>query len=399
MSYKQERGSMKVRINPKNGQELSILGYGCMRFPTVNGSIDEPLAKEQLLYAIDNGVNYLDTAYIYHNGKSEGFLGKVIKEENLRDKVYIATKLPVFLVRSAKDIDKFFEKQKQRLETNRIDYYLMHMLSDLDTWEKLCGFGIEEWITKKKESGEIGSIGFSFHGGREQFKQILKAYEWEFVQIQYNYLDENNQAGKSGLELAAERGIPVMIMEPLRGGKLVNALPLELEKLWANTGKTPAQQALSWVWNHKEVTLLLSGMSTLPQVKENIALASVAEPNMISQEEQSYFQKAREILHENIKVPCTGCGYCMPCPAHVDIPTCFSAYNEAFSMRNRRFSYMQATGAMSKTPANASCCVRCGRCEEHCPQGILIREKLQEVVKHMEKFPFKIIRGIARKIM
>lgn len=390
---------IKTRINPHNGQTLSILGFGCMRFPTQGGAIDEPAAEKLLLRAIDGGVNYFDTAYIYHSGKSESFLGKFLAEHNLRDKVYIATKLPTFLVHAASDLDKIFNKQKSRLQTNRIDYYLIHMLADLGTWQRLCTYGIEAWIDAKKASGEIGEIGFSFHGGREQFKEVLAAYPWEFTQIQYNYLDENNQAGKSGLIAASALGIPVISMEPLRGGKLVNCLPKEMETLWGENGGTPVSHALNWVWNHKEITLLLSGMGAMEQVEENLALANVAEAGMLSEDDLKLYAKAREILNKNTRVPCTGCGYCMPCPHGVDIPTCFSCYNEVVSLGTKKFSYLQATGAMFGQPAYASKCVKCGKCEPHCPQGIKIRDRLSDVARDMEKFPFKLIAGVAKRFM
>lgn len=387
------------RIDPKSKNKLSILGFGCMRFPTNGQIIDEQKSKEMILYAASQGVNYFDTAYIYHLGQSEKFLGKVISQERLRDKIYIATKLPHYLVKSGDDIEKIFNKQIQRLQTDYIDYYLMHMLGDIENWKRLCSFGIEEWIKNKKQIGQIRNIGFSFHGHRDQFKNILNDYDWDFTQIQYNYLDENNQAGITGLKAAHEKGIGVIVMEPLRGGRLADQIPPEVKELWDKTGKSPVQQALNWVWNHKEVTLLLSGMSNLMQVKDNINFASQAYAGMLSPEEMKLFVKARTIISEKSKVPCTGCGYCMPCPHGVDIPTCFSCYNGFFNFNTKRWTYIQATGAFTKSPAYASLCVKCGKCEKLCPQNIPIREKLQEVSKTLEKFPFKLITKISKNIM
>lgn len=390
---------INTRIDPKSKNELSILGFGCMRFPTSGQLIDETKSREMLLYAVSNGVNYFDTAYIYHFGQSEKFLGKFISQENLRSKVYIATKLPHYLVKSADDIEKIFKKQTSRLQTDYIDYYLMHMLGDIENWNRLCSFGIERWIQVKKEEGQIKNIGFSFHGHRDQFKNILNSYNWDFAQIQYNYLDENNQAGITGLMAAHDKGMGVIIMEPLRGGRLVNQLPPEVEELWRGTGKSAAEQALNWVWNHSEVTLLLSGMNTMQQVKQNIRFASQALPGMLTQEELALFQKARAIINEKGRVPCTGCGYCMPCPHGVDIPTCFSCYNGFFNFNTKMWKYVQATGAFTKSPAYASLCVKCGKCEKHCPQNIPIRERLKDVSNTLEKFPFKQVTGIARKFL
>ncbi len=392
---------MKTRMNPKNGQEHSILGFGCMRFPTKGNmtNIDEEATRKMLVKAIENGVNYIDTAYFYHGGKSESVLGKILKEEGLRDKVTITTKLPPFLVKKPEDIDKIFNKQKERLQTGHIDYYLMHMLSDVQTWERLKSYGIEEWLKKKKASGEIGQVGFSYHGGRSEFLKLLNAYDWDICQIQYNYLDENTQASKEGLKAAAAKGLPVVIMEPLRGGKLVTGLPTEVKKMWDATGRSAADWALRWIWNHPEVTVVLSGMSTMDQVEENIRIASDAQPNVFNDTDIAKFDEARRILNEKVKVPCTGCGYCVPCPAGVDIPTCFSSYNEVYTMNGKKWAYLQATGLMSKKPGNASLCVKCGKCEAHCPQEIKIREKLDEVVANMEKFPYNIAIKLVQKFM
>ncbi len=389
-----------TREDKQSGRALSMLGFGCMRFPTRLGVIDEKPARALILRALEAGINYFDTAYIYHNGASEGFLGKVLREENARDRVYIATKLPHYLVRTARDIDKLFETQLKRLQTDHIDYYLMHMLQDEAGWKRLCALGIEDWIEKKQRSGEIGQIGFSFHGQTQEFTKILNDYPWQFAQIQYNYLDENTQAGKTGLMAAAQKGIPVMCMEPLRGGRLVNQLPREAVRLFERAGRTPADWALRWVWNHPEITVLLSGMSTMEQLEQNLKTAETALPHSLSDEQLEMFTQVRHLLHQSIKVGCTGCGYCMPCPQGVDIPTCFALYNEQFTtMKSPRYKYIQATAAMSRNPANASRCIGCGKCEKHCPQHLPIREKLRETASYMEKFPFKIVCSAGRLFM
>lgn len=378
---------MNYRTNPKNGDQLSTLGYGCMRFPTRANAIDEKTAEKLIISAIEQGVNYFDTAYIYHLGKSESFLGKVLSK-GYRDQVKIATKLPPYMVRTAADIDKIFNIQLDRLQTDRIDYYLIHMLSDLETWERLKSLGIEKWIEDKKKSGQIINLGFSYHGGKSEFLRIIDDYSWDFCQIQYNFLDENNQAGKSGLQYAAAKGIPVFVMEPLRGGKIVSHLPKEVNEIWdsALPNRTPVDWALRWILNHEEVTLLLSGMGTQEQIDQNVLTASESEANALSEYELGLFERVKEILRSKTKVDCTACGYCMPCPSGVDIPTCFSQYNDKYLIgkSGSKMKYMQNTGALSAKPSYASLCIECGKCEKHCPQDIEIIKKLKDVKREME---------------
>ncbi|WMJ89329.1 aldo/keto reductase [Anaerocolumna sp. MB42-C2] len=393
---------MKTRINQKNGDNLSILGFGCMRFPTKGGSIDEPRATAMVRDAIAAGVNYFDTAYIYHGGKSESFLGAALAG-GYREKVKIATKLPPFMVNKLDNAKKIFATQLARLQTGYIDYYLLHMLTDQPMFERLQSLGVMEWMEQLKAEGKIRNIGFSFHGGKVDFEKILKAYPWDFCQIQYNYMDENNQATKDGLRLAASLGIPVIIMEPLRGGKLVNNLPNEVTKTFNSYAvkRSPAEWALRWVWNHPEVNVLLSGMSTEEQLTDNIRIASDVDANSLSREELAIFDKVKSVMLEKTKIPCTACGYCMPCPAGVDIPGCFSCYNDKYLLNDKsmRWKYMQTLGALSVKPANASMCKECGKCETHCPQHIAIRSQLKVVSKEMEGIFYKPMVGIARKIM
>ena len=394
---------MNYRSNSKNGDKLSILGYGCMRFPKKGNSVDEERTERQIISAIEQGVNYLDTAYIYHGGKSEIILGQILAK-GYRDRVKIATKMPPFMVRKSADMDKIFNTQLKRLQTDHIDYYLMHMLPDVQTWERLKTLGIIEWIDEKKKSGQIINLGFSYHGGTSEFMKIIDAYDWDFCQIQYNYLDENNQAGRGGLNYAASKGIPIVVMEPLRGGKIVDGLPKEVDMIWkeAKPSRSAADWALRWVWNQPEVMLALSGMNNENQIAENIRVASEAQANDFTSEELALFATAKEILSKKTKVNCTACGYCMPCPSGVDIPTCFSCYNQKYMNNNKSaafFNYITQTGATTSNPTYASRCTKCRKCEQHCPQNILISEKMIDVKKDMENVFFKPIVAVAKKFM
>lgn len=385
---------MKYRVNPKNNDKLSILGFGCMRF-----SKDEKEVEKQIIYAIENGVNYFDTAYVYPN--SEVVLGRVLAK-GYRHRVKIATKMPPYLIKKYEDLDKIFNAELQRLQTDYIDYYLMHMVTEVTVWKRLVDIGILKWIKEKKEKGQIRNIGFSYHGGREEFVKIIDVYQWDFCMIQYNYLDENNQAGKSGLKYAAAKGIPVMVMEPLRGGKLVNNLPKEVLKVWENAHvkRSPAEWGFRWVWNHPEVIVVLSGMNSQAMVEENIRVASSTNANSFTKDDYELFDKVRNILNEKIKVPCTGCNYCMPCPMGVDIPTCFSCYNEIETegKMSARMKYIMYT-SLKTNPHNASLCSKCGKCEKACPQKIAIRDELEKVSKKLESFYYKPIRFIIKKFM
>lgn len=393
---------MLTRKNQKNGEELSILGFGCMRFPVKNGGIDESKAIGMIHDAIKNGINYFDTAYIYHNGKSESLLGKALAD-GLREQVKIATKLPPFMVGKLESAKKILATQLERLQTDYIDYYLLHMLSDKAMFDRLVNLGVLDWLEEQKKRGVIRNLGFSFHGTKSEFEKIVQAYPWDFCQIQYNYMDENNQATKSGLLLAASLGIPVIVMEPLRGGKLVTHLPEQVISVFESqkVKRTPVEWALRWVWNHPEVNVVLSGMSDDVQLSDNIRIASEAYPDSLTQDELKAFDEVKEELISRTKVACTACGYCMPCPHGVDIPGCFSCYNDKYLMNDKsaRFRYMQALGALAVKPANASQCKNCGKCELHCPQNIAIRDELKKVAKDMEGIFYKPVVSIARKFM
>ncbi len=385
----------------KNGEKLSALGYGCMRFTTKGGRIDYEKMERELLCAIERGVNYFDTAYIYPG--SEAALGWFFsRHPDLRNRVNIATKLPQYLIGSTQQIDKYFNEEKKRLGTDRIDFYLMHMLTDIVAWEKLVSLGIERWITEKKEAGEIKNIGFSYHGDSEMFLQILHSYDWDFCQIQYNYLDEHTQAGKKGLLAAANKGIPVVIMEPLRGGRLVDLLPGEAkEKIAAFEPKiTPAALALRWLYDQKEVTVVLSGMNDVAMVEENCRVAAESEPGSLSDGERSLIEEVRRIIDEKVKVGCTGCRYCMPCPKNVDIPDLFRLYNQMYTEKkaSARHEFIQ-TVALRETPMFASQCIGCGKCEQHCPQHLPIRSLIKEADRALRPLPYRVVIPVMRKFV
>ncbi len=383
---------MQYRKNHKNNDELSALGFGCMRFPEKGFKIDEKESEALILRAIEEGINYFDTAYIYHYGKSEGFLGDVLHRHHLRDQVYLATKLPHYRVQGAEDFDKFLSTQLERLKTSYIDYYLIHMLPDRASFDRLLNLGLIEWIAQKKEEGKIRNIGFSFHGKGEEFLKLVDAYPWDFCQIQYNYLDTHNQAGTRGLKYAHKKGLPIIVMEPLRGGRLVSHLPKEAEALLQQKvpGKSPARFALEFIWDLPEVTLVLSGMRSEKDLLENVATAKEALPMVLEEDQKTLYGEVKAILNQSIKVPCTACGYCMPCPFGVDIATCFNEYNEKYTLKTGKawLYYIQNTAAFTKNPGYASLCKSCKQCESHCPQSIAISEELGHVAKDMEKFWF-----------
>ena len=382
----------------RHGNDLSILGYGCMRFPRKMGMIDMKATEEQIMLAYKGGVNYFDTAYIYPG--SEAALGEILAKNNIREKVNIATKLPQSFIKSPAAMEEIFNEELSRLKTDYIDYYLMHMLTDIDSWKRLVDMGILQWLEEKKQAGKIRQIGFSYHGNSDMFCRLVDAYDWDFCQIQYNYMDEHTQAGRKGLHYANAKGIPVIIMEPLRGGKLVSKLPEEAKKIFANHSvqKTPAAWAFSWLWNQPEVTVVLSGMNSNEMVAENIATASTAQTGCLTNADDDMLKNVVKAIDAKMKVGCTGCGYCMPCPKGVDIPGTFAAYNRQYSEgKISAFrEYIQST-AMRKNATCASNCIGCGKCEKHCPQGIKIREKLKEAKKELETPAFKIAFRLIKK--
>jgi len=382
----------------KYGNLISILGFGCMRFPQTMGIINKEETEREIMTAYENGINYFDTAYVYPG--SEATLGDILSKNNIRKDVLIATKLPHYLIKSREGLEKLFQEQLARLKTDYIDYYLMHMLSDVDTWEKLKALGIEDWIAKKKASGTIRQIGFSYHGNSDMFCRLLDAYDWDFCQIQYNYMDEHTQAGRRGLNYAHSKGLPVIIMEPLRGGKLVHRLPETALQIFENypVKHTPAQWAFRWLWNQPEVTCVLSGMNSHAMVMDNIQTASTVEVGELGPSEEEMLRRVVGAINAKVKVGCTGCGYCMPCPKNVDIPGTFAAYNRKYT--ESRFwgtvEYIICT-ALRKNSTSASNCIECGKCEKHCPQNIAIRTELKNAKKELEGPLYRNLRKIIEK--
>ena len=374
------------------GNLLSVLGYGCMRFTRANGKPDVEKASLEIKEAFSSGVNYYDTAYTYPG--SEEALGEILEKLNIRDQVNIATKLPHYLIRKPEDPERFFQEELRRLRTDHVDYYLMHMLTDTKSWDRLKELGMLAWLEEKKRAGAIRQVGFSYHGNSDMFCSLVDAYDWDFCQIQYNYMDEHSQAGKTGLKHAGAKGIPVIIMEPLRGGRLVNNLPASARKLFAShpSKRSPAEWSFAWLWNQPEVTCILSGMNSLDMVRENVRSASsYPEAGFLSKEDRVFLKKVARAINRQMKVPCTGCRYCMPCPRHVDIPGTFAAYNRKYT--DSRFvalkEYVMCT-LLRKDVTSASLCVECGKCEQHCPQNIKIRQELKAAVRELEGPAYKV---------
>ena len=380
------------------GNDISILGFGCMRFPQTLGKINMEETEREIMTAYEAGVNYFDTAYVYPG--SEAALGEILERRGIRERVNIATKLPHYLIRSAEGLEKLFQEQLRRLRTDHIDYYLMHMLSDIGKWEDLRAMGIEEWIAEKRRCGAIRQIGFSYHGNADMFCCLVDAYDWDFCQIQYNYMDEHYQAGRRGLCYAHEKGLPVVIMEPLRGGKLVNRLPEEAKRIFARHRplRTPAQWAFKWLWNQPEVTCVLSGMNSDAMVRENIQTACSSAVGELAPADTEMLARVVKAINAKMKVGCTGCGYCMPCPRNVDIPGAFSAYNRRYS--EGKFwglvDYAMCT-AVRKNSTAASNCIGCGKCEKHCPQHIQIRAELKNARKELEVPIYRLARRIVER--
>ena len=391
---------MQYRLDKKSGNKLSALGFGCMRLPGGLGRTDMQKSEAIIMDAIDKGVNFFDTAYLYPG--SEVALGTVLNKNKIREQVYIATKLPLFKCHNYDDFDKFFNEQLKRLKTDYIDYYFMHNLTQLSDWQRLCDLGIKKWIQDKKAQGKIKQIGFSFHGAREDFIKLIDAYKWEFCMIQYNYINTHYQAGVEGLKCAYAKDIPVIIMEPLLGGRLAKDLPEAAVKLLKqhNPDATPAAWALKWLWNQPEVTVVLSGMNEPAQVDENINLAAETQAGSMTAKELAVIDEVAGIFSASYKIPCTGCNYCLPCPKGINIPDSFMAYNASYAIS--RFTGMQqyatTSGGLTKAFA-VSDCTRCGKCEPLCPQNIPIAEKMKDVRKRMEPLWYRAGIAVLRRVM
>ena len=372
---------MQYRKN-KKGQDISLLGYGCMRFTTKAGRIDIDKAEKEILAAVDAGVNYFDTAYLYSG--SEAALGEIVEKNGLRQKINIATKLPQYLVSNIAAVERIFNEELARLRTDYVDYYLMHMLTDFAQWERLKAMGIEEWIAQKKASGQIRNIGFSFHGNTAMFKKILDDYDWEFCLVQYNYLDKVSQAGEEGVKAAAAKGIPVMIMEPLRGGKLVGLLPESAKKMIASNarGWSAAEWGFRWLCDFPQIATVLSGVTNYEQTEDNLAIFDRCTVGAMTDEEKDLMVRVRKAYESRTKVGCTGCRYCMPCPNDVEIPRIFSIWNNKFQFGEPMKGNWDYKRRIDEGH-DASKCVECGACESVCPQQLNIIELLKQADAEM----------------
>jgi len=391
---KEEITQISTRLMASTGDELGLLGFGCMRFPKKGRRFDMEAVEQMLRHAIAAGVNYFDTAYMY--GGSEEALGAVLAKagpdgQRLREKVNIATKMPIMMIRTREAMDEKLAISLRRLQTDYVDYYLVHGISSLAQWDKLKQLGACEFLEKQRDEGKIRHIGFSWHGNLFEFRQVVDDYPWDFCQIQYNYVDEHTQAGTEGLQYAAQKGLGIVVMEPLRGGTLADKLPSKAAQLVSKHKdeqgrvRSAAYWGMRWVMEKPEVNVVLSGMNAMEQLTENIAAANDSTPGSLGAADAAMIQNIVAIYNENNRVPCTGCSYCMPCPSGVDIPTCLSYYNSktVFGGASNDLRYLLYTGG--KQPGRASQCEKCGACETKCPQHIPIMDTLADAAKTMEK--------------
>jgi len=371
---------LQYRSLGKTGMTVSALGFGCMRLPVVNNDaarIDETEATKMLHYAIDRGVNYVDTAYPYHKGESENFVGRALRG-GYREKVFLTTKMPTWLTEKYADFPKYLDEQLAKLQTDYLDVYLLHGLTKT-RWQKIRELGVLDFAADAVREGKVKHIGFSFHDDLATFKAIIDAHDWELCQIQLNFMDETYQAGVEGLQYAGARGIPVVVMEPLRGGKLAGNVPAEVRAIWDKSPlrRSPAEWAYRWVYNFPEVSTVLSGMSAFDQVVENVEIFDRAAPSVMTPAEKALVREVQDIYHSKMKVGCTACGYCLPCSSGVDIPGVFSLYNNA-SMYDSLPDSAAWYRERIKQNTDVSCCVECRRCEAACPQKIEITRRLKE---------------------
>lgn len=377
---------MKYRTLGKTGEQVSALGYGCMRFPVIDGdntNIDEKRAISLIREAIDSGINYIDTAYPYHGGNSELVVGKALAD-GYRERIKLATKLPSWFISKRDDMDKYLNQQLERLKTDHIDFYLLHALSK-SRWDNYVKNDVFDFIESALKDGRIKHIGFSFHDELEVFKEIVDSYNWDFCLMQMNFMDEEYQAGIEGMRYAREKGMGIVIMEPLRGGTLVNNIPDDVQAVWdsAHNGKSVAQWGFDYLWDMEEVDVVLSGMSNEEQLRENIKSASNSEANSLTDYEKECISKVREIYRSRMNVNCTSCKYCMPCPAGVNIPSCFTYYNNSSMYQNVDWAKHQYHVFIDPSKM-ASNCVGCGKCEKVCPQHIQIRGAMKDIVRLFE---------------
>ena len=373
-----------------------------MRLPLKNGKIDRKKARELIFYAIDNGVNFIDTAYLY--GDSESFLGEILTDE-YRSKVKICTKLPSINVRKYGDMENFLNEQLKRLNVDFIDYYLIHAI-DLKAFNRLVKRDLVKFINKARNEGKIKNIGFSYHGPKDEFETIVDSYDWDVVMVQYNYFDENVQASMEGIEYAASKGLGIFVMEPLKGGILAGKMPKDAEEIFkkANHDKSTAQWALQWVLNNRNVTCTLSGMNTFDQIEENLEIANSTTPLSMTFEEMETVELVKRVMRNALKINCSTCGYCMPCPQGVNIPECIKIYNEKYLFEHRGLvnesliDYYQYVGGIMGNSGNAGKCNGCGKCLRKCPQKLDIISELEKVKKEFEFPGFRYILSFIRHV-
>ncbi|AMD17246.1 aldo/keto reductase [Methanobrevibacter sp. YE315] len=393
---------MQNRLIKKTGEEISPLGFGAMRLPLKNGKIDRDKAKELIYYAIDNGVNFIDTAYLY--GDSESFLGEILTDE-IKSKVKICTKLPTINVRKYDDMENIFEEQLKRLRLDCIDYYLIHAV-DLKAINRLFKRDLIKFIDKIKSEGKIKYVGFSYHGPKDEFEAIIDSYDWDVVMVQYNYFDENVQASMEGIEYAASKGMGVFVMEPLKGGILAGKMPKEAEEIFkkANPNKSNAQWAFEWVLNNRNVTCVLSGMNSFEQLNENLAIAEKTTPLSMSFEDMETVELVKRVMRNSLKINCSTCGYCVPCPQGVNIPECMKIYNEKYLFNHKGLinqsliDYYQYVGGIMGNEGSAGLCNGCGKCLRKCPQKLDIVSELKKVKKEFEFPGVKYILSFVRHV-
>lgn len=376
---------MQYRIFPKTGEKVSLLGTGTMRLPlTAEGQVDRTAAISMIRSSIDQGVNYVDTAYMYHDGESEKIVGEALKD-GYREKVFLADKMPVWLAKDEEKMKALFQEQFERLDVDIIDMYLVHNIT-APVWKRAQKFHLLEFLEEKRQEGKIRHIGFSFHDELTLFKEVVDAWDWDFCQIQLNYMDKEFQAGEEGLRYAAAKGLPVIIMEPLKGGKLTDALPRTVKALWqqADIQRTPAEWAFRWVADHPEVMTILSGMSSQEQLDENLRILSQAEANSLTPKERDIIDQVSAEYNKLIQYSCTACKYCMPCPQKIDIPTVIQFYNEWFLYEGNPKIKADYPVWVPKGH-QAGDCISCKACEDHCPQHLPVSRIMQQAATIFEK--------------
>ena len=381
---------MKTKVIEKNTDEISQLSFGAMRLPSKNGKINRKEAKKLIYHGIDNGINLIDTAALYGMGDNEKFLGEILQGE-YKDKVKISTKLPAFLIKKYENMEETLNKQLERLKRDTIDYYFLHSI-DLSTMKRLVKLDVFKFLNKAKQEGKIKNIGFSYHGKVDEFIELVDMYDWDVTMIQYNYFDDNAQINFEGIKHAHDKGMGIFVMEPLKGGILAGRIPKEAEKILKNYNceKTAAQWSFEWILNHPEITCVISGMTTIDQINENIASIKDIKPHQLSLEEMEVIEYVKKIFKKSLKINCTTCGYCMPCPQNVNIPQCMRVYNEKYLFNQKGLisesliGYYTSVGGVMNSPSNAGLCNSCGKCLRLCPQHLDIPKELSKVQKEFE---------------